>query len=131
MAYDIPDPSGLFSRAGDAIKEAGDLDSAIQYGLMGTGLGAQARQRANQFRVDAMNKVGDIQSQAAWESGVIGAGTALLKGVGSVALGSLASNSSTTGPGTPSAPQIDTANPSYFDQQLMKTKFAHNPGQGW
>lgn len=131
MAYDIPDASGLFSRAGDAVKEAGDFNNAMQYGLMSAGLGAQARRRANQFRIDAMNKVGDIQSQAAWERGLIGAGTSLLRGAGSALLGGLGSNAPTTGSGTPSAPQIDAANPSYFDKQLMNTRFAHNPGDGW
>lgn len=97
MSYGVPDASRIYSKSGESLRKAGDYNQAVRYGMMNSGLTAEAKQRANQYRIDAMEKIGDIQSRSTITNAFIGAGADMLSAGLDVGLKNMKAGSSGAG----------------------------------
>lgn len=123
MSLGLPDASGIFGKGGDVLASASDFNQATEYGLLGAGLGAEARKRASEYRRKALEEQSAINAQQSWTSGLIDAGTSLASAGLSAGLKSWSANRPTLGSGEVSAPSIDVANPTAGERALMDAKY--------
>lgn len=123
MSLALPDASGIFGTGGDSLKKASDLNQAAEFGLMGAGLSALARQRANEYRRQAFEETANMEAQGTWTRGLMDAGFTLLGGGLSAGLKNMQANRPTLGSGEVTAPSIDIANPTAGEKALMDAKY--------
>jgi hypothetical protein len=123
MSAAIPNASGILGKGGDSLTSAGDFNQAIQYGLLGSGLGSLARQRAGEYQRRAIGESAAIRSNSIMNQSFMDAGFDLLGAGLGAGIKSFKSNAPTMGSGEVSAPSIDVGSATAGEQALMNAKY--------
>lgn len=110
------------SRDGEIFADTSDVNQGISGSLAAGGIRGLARLRAANYLADAQVAAARGDANTSILNGAIGGLTSL----GAGAFKAWKANAPTTGTGTPSAPQIDVANPTAGEKALMGATY-----KGW